>query len=152
MRTVAADEWLDVLAQYRDRGFAYLDYLAGIDRLEEIEVVAHVVAVEGFAHELVGTRVPAGAPRLASVTPVFPAAGWHERETAEMLGIEFVGHPDPRPLLLRAPGSTPPLRKATPLTDRVETPWPGSAGTESAGRRPPARPGVPDAWLTKEAT
>jgi NADH-quinone oxidoreductase subunit C len=146
MRVVSSEDWIGVLGEYRDRGFAYLDYLAGIDRADEIEVVAHVVSVEARAHDLVSTRVPVGSPQLPSATGLFPGADWHERETAEMLGVEFVGHPDPRPLLLRVPGP-PPLRKSTALVARVETPWPGAVGPGSGGRRGSTPPGVPDAWL-----
>ena len=34
------------------------------------------------------------------MTPLFPTANWHERETHDFYGIVFDGHPDPRPLLL----------------------------------------------------
>jgi len=50
----------------------------------------------------------AAAPSLALV---HPAADWHEREAAEMFGIEFTGHPDPRRLLLPDDWAGHPLRK-----------------------------------------
>ncbi len=37
---------------------------------------------------------------LNSVTPVWNAANWHEREIAELFGMTFRNHPDPRPILL----------------------------------------------------
>ena len=49
------------------------------------------------------------APRIESVTPLWPVAGWLEREAAELFGVEFRGHPDPGALLLGAtPGEAPP--------------------------------------------
>ncbi len=37
---------------------------------------------------------------MDTVSDIYRTAEWHERETAEMFGIEFIGHPDPRKLLL----------------------------------------------------
>ena len=83
---------------------------------------------------------------------LFEAAAWHERETAEMYGVRFDGHPDLRPLLLRATPAVPPLRKASALAARVETPWPGAPDPSTGGRvrRPQLPPGVRASWL--EAT
>lgn len=45
-------------------------------------------------------RVPEDAPRIASITPTIPGAGWGEREMQDLMGVEAVGHPDPRRLVL----------------------------------------------------
>jgi Ni,Fe-hydrogenase III component G len=44
--------------------------------------------------------VPKSDPRLPSITPVMPGAGWVEREITEMFGVRFEGHPKPGRLLL----------------------------------------------------
>jgi NADH-quinone oxidoreductase subunit C len=52
------------------------------------------------------------APTLSGV---WPPAAWYERETRDLLGIEFEEHPDPRPLLLPDDwGGPPPLRRDAP--------------------------------------
>jgi len=51
------------------------------------------------------------APRLPTTVPVYRASQWHERECAEMFGITFEGHPDPRNVLLPADWVGHPLRK-----------------------------------------
>lgn len=48
---------------------------------------------------------------LDSLCPVYSAADWHEREAAEMFGIVYRGHPDPRPMLLPDDWVGHPLRK-----------------------------------------
>lgn len=59
------------------------------------------------------TTVPADEPAFPSVTPVIPAAHWYEREVQDLLGLQPVGHPDPRRLVLHDdwPDGVYPLRK-----------------------------------------
>ena len=68
-----------------------------------------------------------------------------------MFGVRFEGHPDPRPLLLRTVPAIPPLRKASALRARVETPWPGAVRAEEGRRprRPQPPPGVRESWLSE---
>ena len=62
--------------------------------------------------------------------PVYPGANWHEREAAEMFGLTFIGHPNPRKLYL--PGSFEgfPMRKDFALLARRIKPWPGIVDVE----------------------
>jgi NADH-quinone oxidoreductase subunit C len=79
---------------------------------------------------------PSGAPiegtgMLAeSWVPVYPGADWHERETWEMFGITFEGHPAIRHLYLPNDFEGHPLRKDFPLLSRVVKPWPGLVDVE----------------------
>jgi NADH-quinone oxidoreductase subunit C len=44
--------------------------------------------------------LPKENPEIESVTPIWKAANWHEREITELFGIKFLNHPDPRGILL----------------------------------------------------
>ena len=55
--------------------------------------------------------LPKAAPALPTTVPVYRASQWNERECAEMFGITFEGHPDPRNILLPDDWLGHPLRK-----------------------------------------
>lgn len=67
--------------------------------------------LQSKARLIVQARVAKDAAEVPSVAQVYPAADWHEREAAEMYGITYVGHPDPRKLLLPDDWAGFPLRK-----------------------------------------
>jgi len=67
---------------------------------------------------------------IDSWTSVFAGANWHERETWEMFGIGFNGHPDLRKMYLPADFEGHPLRKDFPLLARIVKPWPGIVDVE----------------------
>jgi NADH-quinone oxidoreductase subunit C len=60
----------------------------------------------------------------------YAGANWHERETHEMFGIGFDGHPDLRNLYLPGEFEGFPLRKDFPLLSRMVKPWPGIVDVE----------------------
>jgi NADH-quinone oxidoreductase subunit C len=60
---------------------------------------------------------------VASLIDVFPGAGWFERETYDLYGVLFTGHPDMRRLLTDYGFEGHPLRKDFPLTGFVEVRW-----------------------------
>jgi len=153
---VAPADWIEALTTARNTlGCTYFDWLSAVDELDEgFAVVAHLWSVEGRHRLLVRTRVPREAPTLPTATGVFRGAAWHERETREMFGIEFAGHPHPVPLLLPDGFEGRPLRKDFVLAARAAKPWPGAkepgeSDADVPAARAPARrktlpPGVPD--------
>ena len=67
---------------------------------------------------------------ISTIIPVYPGANWHEREAAEMFGIHFLGHPNPRKLYLPADFEGHPMRKDFALLSRRIKPWPGIVDVE----------------------
>ena len=65
-----------------------------------------------------------------TIRDLFPGADWHERETHEMFGIVFQGHPTLQPLYLPTGFEGHPLRKDFPLLARQVKPWPGVVDIE----------------------
>ena len=70
------------------------------------------------------------APAVASIHDIFFGAEWHERETWEMYGFVFEGHPDLRHIYLPGEFEGFPLRKDFPLLAREVKPWPGLVDVE----------------------
>jgi len=145
--------WIESLTFARDELRAgYFDWLTAVDELEDgFAIVAHVYSLKEGHHLLVRTRVPRADPRLASAVGVYRGANWHERETYEMFGVLFDGHPDLKPLLLPDGFEGNPLRKDFVLAARVAKPWPGAKEPGESGRGAPSRrrnlpPGVPQNW------
>ena len=91
--------------------FDYIRCLCGVDYPDNVTVVYHLFSTSSAAKITVKACVPKTKPSIASVTNIWAGADWHERETAEMFGLTFVGHPDPRKLLLTDDNDTFPLRK-----------------------------------------
>lgn len=67
---------------------------------------------------------------MPSWVPVYDGADWHERETWEMFGITFEGHPGLRHIYLPGDFEGYPLRKDFPLIARIVKPWPGIVDVE----------------------
>jgi NADH:ubiquinone oxidoreductase subunit C len=154
---VPAASWIAALESARDRlGCRYFDWLSAVDEPGTgFRVCAHVVALPtaagggGVRRLLRRTTVPHEAPELPTATGVFAGAAWHERETHEMFGVDFAGHPHLTRLLLPDAFEGHPLRKDFVLAARVAKAWPGAVEPgESAHGGPKRRqmlpPGVPD--------
>ncbi|MFE6090911.1 NADH-quinone oxidoreductase subunit C [Streptomyces massasporeus] len=143
--------WITALETARDRlGCTYFDWLSAVDEPGTgFRVTAHVAALSPLRRLLLRTTVPHEAPALPSAVGVYAGAAWHERETHEMFGITFEGHPALDHLLLPDNFEGHPLRKDFVLAARVAKAWPGAkepGESEHGGpkRRQMLPPGVPD--------
>ena len=92
-----------------------VDYIGSVPRFE---VVYHLYSLRRNHRLRVKTRVPEEDPRIASVTAVWPGANWLERETYDMYGVRFEGHPDLRRIYLYEEFQGHPLRKDYPKEKR----------------------------------
>ncbi len=89
------------------------------ERDPRFEVVYHLVSPHRRARIRLKVRVGSEQP-LASVTPIWPGAGWPEREIYDLFGIVFDGHEDLRRLLMPDDWEGHPLRKDYPVQLRKD--------------------------------
>jgi NADH-quinone oxidoreductase subunit C len=147
---VRAGAWVAALRALCGAGASFFDFLTAYDERDAgFAVVAHLSTPDAAEHVLLRARVPRCAPAIVSAVPVYRGAAWHERETHEMFGIDFPGHPGLTPLLLPEGFGAAPLRKDFVLAARAARPWPGLVEPVRPGgpaRRPPPTPGVPQEW------
>ncbi|MFD3890984.1 NADH-quinone oxidoreductase subunit C [Streptomyces cellulosae] len=148
---VPSDAWIPALEAARDRlGCTFFDWLSAVDEPGTgLRVTVHVAALAPVRRLLLRTTVPHEAPVLPSAVDVYAGAAWHERETHEMFGVDFTGHPGLDHLLLPDTFEGHPLRKDFVLAARVAKAWPGAkepGESEHGGpkRRQMLPPGVPD--------
>ncbi len=98
--------------------FNFLSDVCGADwpeRKPRFEVVYNLYSVSKNHRVRLKVRVDDGES-VPSVTSVWSAANWHEREVFDMFGIRFDGHPDLRRILMSEDWEGHPLRKDFPLT------------------------------------
>jgi NADH-quinone oxidoreductase subunit C len=89
------------------------------DREKRFDVVYHLLSPKQNRRIRVKIEVGEDVP-VPSITGVFPGADWYERETYDLYGVLFAGHPDLRRLLTDYGFEGNPLRKDFPLTGFVE--------------------------------
>ena len=85
--------------------------MAGIDRVKALESMYNLYSWKTNTSLELHVEVPRSGAEVDTVTDVWPAADWHEREAWDMFGIRYVGHPDLRRILLRDDFVGHPLRK-----------------------------------------
>lgn len=117
---IARDAWLPVARFLRDDPEAAYDVLLDITavhwphRVDPMEIVAHLYSTRRNDTLRLKTTIGDRGP-IASLTPLWRSADWNERETFDMFGIVFEGHPDLRRILMPEDYTDFPLRKELPL-------------------------------------
>jgi NADH-quinone oxidoreductase subunit C len=76
-----------------------------------MEVVYHLWSYKHAHGFVLKAHLPREDPRVPTVEAVWPVANWHEREGLDLFGVTFVGHSDPRRILLPDDWTGHPLRK-----------------------------------------
>ncbi|MGQ9805006.1 MAG: NADH-quinone oxidoreductase subunit C [Chlorobiales bacterium] len=101
-----------------EHGFNYCADICGADRFSEeerFEVIYNLTNLDKPMRIRLKVRVSEETPVVPSVVSVWKGANWHERETYDMYGIRFDGHPDLRRMYMPEDFEYYPLRKDFPL-------------------------------------
>lgn len=138
---VAPDRLLEVMQFLRDdevTSFEMLTDVTGVDYLgvqpgvrpsvgPRFEVVYHLNSLSKNQRLRIKVGLEEDDPHVASVIHLWKSANWMERETFDLYGIRFDGHPDLRRVLLYPEFEGHPLRKDYPMEARQPRipPWPG---------------------------
>lgn len=109
----------------------YMDFVAGVDWEDRgFDVVTQVWSTSRRHGVRVKVACDKDEPTCPTISDLYPGANWHERETWELFGIKFEGHPQLVKLLLPEQFEGFPLRKDFELMTRVAKPWPGEETSE----------------------
>ena len=119
------DKIKDVCLYLRDEPLLKMDHLADLTAVDfstypgdpgpRFEVVYNLISIAYHHRIRLKVRVPEEDPRVDTVSSIWQTANWHERETFDLMGIKFDGHPDLRRILLPEDWEGHPLRKEYPL-------------------------------------
>jgi NADH-quinone oxidoreductase subunit C len=107
-----------VLELLRERGYAFLSSLHGVDHYPHeprFGVVYELLDMGRVDRVTVKLRVPSDAPEVDSVTAAWPTADHQEREVYDMFGVVFRGHPDLRRILMPEDYEGHPQRRDFPV-------------------------------------
>lgn len=121
----AREGYLELVAALRGDGYWVCTDLCGVDYRgygpgralppgvspERFEVVANLLDPTARRRVRVRVQVPEDEPTVASITPLHPGADYHERETWDLFGIHFDGHPHLTRILMPDEWEGHPLRK-----------------------------------------
>lgn len=109
---VPAARIVELCRDLSDRhGFDCCSCITGTDRGDHFEVVYHLFSYPKRETIVLKVRADRADPAVPSVAAVWPAADWMERETFDLLGIRFEGHPNLKRILLPEDWAGHPLRK-----------------------------------------
>ncbi len=138
--------WVHAVIAARDHGLDYLSWLSAVDWARDVavgeplqnpddteerfELLACLGTTTSADLVILSTSVPKEDAAIDTISGIFGGADWHERETHEMFGIDFRGHPKLVKLYLPDAFEGFPLRKDYALLSREVKPWPGTVDVE----------------------
>jgi NADH-quinone oxidoreductase subunit C len=108
----------EFLVNDRALQFTFLSDITAVDKFPlepRFELNYHLLSLEYRKRIRLKVRIPGDDPQVQSVTPIWPAANWHEREAFDLMGIRFESHPDLTRILMPDDWEGYPLRKDYPV-------------------------------------
>lgn len=144
IQIVENSEWQNQAAQLKQSGFVRCEWLTATHNGGDAFEISLMLATKDLSKSLIlSTQIES---KIDSLTQVFSNVDFHEREVAQMFGVEFVGNSNSLPAFeIELSGF--PLRRDFALVTRAGAQWPGAVEPdENAKRRPTLPPGVLPEW------
>jgi NADH-quinone oxidoreductase subunit C len=108
----------EFLASEPSLRFSFLSDITAVDRFPlepRFEVNYELLSIDNRQRLRVKVRLSGADAVAPTVTPVWPTANWHERESYDLMGIRFEGHPELSRILMPDDWEGHPLRKDYPV-------------------------------------
>lgn len=99
------------VALHEKHGFDHCSLISAVDYRDRFEIVYHLSNLAARWMLELRVTLPHENPHVDSVATIWEGADWHEREAWDMMGIQFVGHPNLKRVLLPDDFQGHPLRK-----------------------------------------
>ena len=109
-----------VLKNSPDLSFNYLECITLVDYEKNLEIVYHLTSFKLKESIVIKALLSIDSPIIDSVVNIWRAADWFEREAHDLFGVNFLGHPNLKPLLLFEGFEGYPGRKSFPINDYQE--------------------------------
>lgn len=111
MAVIKKEELLNAARKAKDMGFDHLSVITGTDYNDHFEVVYNFFSYEKKQNLALKVITDHDNPEVDSLTSLWKGADWLERETYDLVGIKFTGHPNLVRILLPDGWVGHPLRK-----------------------------------------
>jgi NADH-quinone oxidoreductase subunit C len=114
---IAKEDLVEVCLNLRENSSTYFDMLSCLTAIDNgveaktMEVVYNLYSIPYNIHLMLKVVLPRENAEVDTVTHVWKTANWNEREAFDMYGINFIGHPDLRRILMPADWEGYPLKK-----------------------------------------
>jgi len=146
MRNVSVDasQWTNQAAELKSLGFVRCEWLTATHNGEDSFEISLMLSKVDLSESIILATQISGS--IESLSGIFPSVNFHEREVAQMFGVNFIGNENLAPAFeIELSGF--PLRRDFALASRTDAQWPGAVEPdENAKRRPSLPPGVLPEW------
>ena len=114
-------------------GLDLLESLTAIDWKDRLEVIYHLYSTTANQWLVLRAPLPTEDPKIPTISSVYRAADWFEREVYDLFGVHFEGHPDLRRIMTPDDWVGHPLRKEYDFVDDPDDPvGPGTGRAQPA--------------------
>lgn len=108
---IKKEDLLRVAAKVKEMGFNHLSVITGIDYVDRFEVIYNFFSYGKKENLVLKVVLDHESPEVESLTSLWKGADWLERETYDLVGVRFTGHPNLTRILLPEGWKGHPLRK-----------------------------------------